>query len=74
MERSRRNAKTEATATERFATIVAEIHITLAAIQAQADEHFGRTPDEIHWGHVGDAGRVRDALVEVLAIIRGENQ
>lgn len=61
-------------ALERFLATVGEIRTTLEAIQAATDDHFDLTPDEIHWGHVGDAARVRDALAEVLAIIRRENR
>ena len=33
-----------------------------------ADDHFGHDPDAIHWGHVGDLGRVDQALDDLLAI------
>ncbi len=59
-------------ALNRFVTIVGEIRTTLEAIQAAADDHFDLTPDEIHWGHVGDAARTLDGLKEILAVIRGE--
>ncbi|TCW30833.1 hypothetical protein [Gulbenkiania mobilis] len=33
-----------------------------------ANDHFGHDPDAIHWGHVGDLGRVDQALDDLLAI------
>lgn len=29
------------------------------------DEHMKVGPDEVHWGHVGDAGRIRESLKEI---------
>ena len=37
-----------------------------------ADDHFGHDPDGIHWGHVGDLGRVEAGLDELLAIFGGK--
>lgn len=59
-------------ALDRFVAIVGEIRTALEAIHAAADDHFDLTPDEIHWGHVGDASRTLDGLKEILAVIRGE--
>jgi hypothetical protein len=59
-------------ATERFIATISEINTTLEALQAATDDHFDLTPDEIHWGHVGDARRVLTGLNEILAIIHGE--
>lgn len=41
-------------------------------LQRLADDHFGHDPDAIHWGHVGDLGRVEQALDELLAIFDGQ--
>lgn len=46
----------------------AAVHIKLARLQQLADDHFGHDPDAIHWGHVGDLGRVDQALDDLLAI------
>ncbi|MCA3219759.1 MAG: hypothetical protein ING59_14645 [Burkholderiales bacterium] len=43
-------------------------------LQRLADDHFGHDPDAIHWGHVGDLGRVEQALEELLAVIGGKAQ
>ena len=43
------------------------------ALQQLADDHFGNNPDAIHWGHVGDLGRVEAGLDDVLAIFNSGN-
>ena len=48
------------------------IHAKLAQLQQLADDHFGHDPDTIHWGHVGDLGRVDQALDDLLAIFDGQ--
>lgn len=48
------------------------IHIKLAQLQQLADDHFGHDPDAIHWGHVGDLGRVEAGLDDLLAIFDGQ--
>ena len=51
----------------------AAIHAKLERLQQLADDHFDHDPDAIHWGHVGDLGRVEAGLNELLAIFgRGE--
>ena len=40
----------------------------IEALRQLADDHFGHDPDAIHWGHVGDLGRVDQALDDLLAI------
>ncbi|MCK4413801.1 MAG: hypothetical protein KAY32_09670 [Candidatus Eisenbacteria sp.] len=57
---------------DRFVEAVCAIRDTLAQIQEAADNHFDLSPDEIHWGHVGDANRTLAGLKEILAVIRGE--
>jgi len=44
----------------------------IEALRQLADDHFGHQPDAIHWGHVGDLGRVDQALDDLLAIFDGE--
>ncbi|HBN9538649.1 hypothetical protein ACEOSV_29910 [Pseudomonas aeruginosa] len=43
----------------------------IEALRQLADDHFGHHPDAIHWGHVGDLGRVDQALDDLLAIFDG---
>ncbi|MBX9870686.1 MAG: hypothetical protein K2X75_01700 [Burkholderiaceae bacterium] len=44
----------------------------IEALRQLADDHFGHNPDAIHWGHVGDLGRVDQALDDLLAIFDGQ--
>lgn len=48
------------------------IYDKIEALRQLADDHFGHQPDAIHWGHVGDLGRVDQALDDLLAIFDGE--
>lgn len=48
------------------------IHDKIDALRQLADDHFGHRPEAIHWGHVGDLGRVDQALDDLLAIFDGE--
>jgi len=49
-----------------------QIHAKLAQLQQLADGHFGHDPDAVHWGHVGDLGRVEQALDDLFAIFGGQ--
>ena len=63
---------TKTTATDDYLARAAAIHIKLARLQQLADDHFGHAPKAIHWGHVGDLGRVDQALDDLLAIFDGQ--
>lgn len=52
---------------QRLPTILDKIE----ALQQLANDHFGHDPEAIHWGHVGDLGRVDQALDDLLAIFEG---
>ncbi len=65
---------TKPTAIHANLTRAAAIHIKLARLQQLADDHFGHDPEAIHWGHVGDLGRVDQALDDLLAIFDGQAQ
>jgi len=69
-----RNPKmnTKPTATDAYLARAAAIHIKLAQLQQLADDHFGHDPEAIQWGHVGDLGRVDQALDDLLAIFDGK--
>ena len=54
---------------ERYAAICRQIE----ALQQLAEDHFGHNPDTLHWGHVGDLGRVKAGLDDVLAIFNSGN-
>lgn len=49
-----------------------QIHAKLARLQRLADNHFGHDTNAVHWGHVGDLGRVEQALDNLLAIFDGQ--
>ncbi len=55
-----------------YAARTAQIHAKLGRLQQLADVHFGHDPDAVHWGHVGDLGRVEQALDELLAVFGGK--
>ena len=59
-------------AQDKFMNLVIEIQSLLAEVRDAADGHFFTGPEEVHWGHVGDATWTRDQLKHVLAVIRGE--
>ncbi len=62
---------TKPTALDAYLARTAAIHAKLERLQQLADDHFGHDPDAIHWGHVGDLGRVDQALDDLLAIFDG---
>ena len=63
---------TQTTALDAYLARAAAIHTKLTGLQQLADDHFGHDPDAIHWGHVGDLGRVETGLDEMLAIFSGD--
>ena len=65
---------TKPTATDAYLARAAAIRIKLARLQQLADDHFGHDPDAIHWGHVGDLGRVDQALDDLLTIFDGQTK
>jgi hypothetical protein len=63
---------TKTTALDAYLARAAAIHNKIDPLQQLADDHFGHDPDAIHWGHVGDLGRVDQALDDLLAIFDGQ--
>jgi len=63
---------TKTIALDAYLARAAAIHIKLARLRQLADDHFGHDLDDIHWGHVGDLGRVGRALDDLLAIFDGQ--
>jgi hypothetical protein len=60
----RRTPKT-ATALSTFLARKAEIDTMLGRLKALSDEHFGYSPDEIDWGHVGTLAHYAEALKRI---------
>jgi hypothetical protein len=54
-----------------YAARTTQIHAKLARLQQLADGHFGHDPNAVHWGHVGDLGRVEQALDDLLTPAEG---
>ncbi len=55
-----------------YAARATQIHAKLALLQQLADDHFCHNTNAVHWGHVGDLGRVEQALDDLLAIFDGQ--
>ncbi len=63
---------TQPTALDAYLDCAAAIRTKLDRLRQLADDHFGHDPEAIHWGHVGDLGRVDQALDDLLAIFDGQ--
>jgi hypothetical protein len=58
-------AKSNEDALAAFVSKKAEIDAMLTRVQALSDDHFGYSPDEIDWGHVGTLGYYAELLKRV---------
>lgn len=58
--------KTARTAVDAFVAKKAEIDEMLAHLAALSEDHFAVNPDDVHWGHVGDLGRIAELLKEAV--------
>lgn len=52
-------------AIDAFLAKKAEIDTMLARLQTLSDEHFGVSPDEVNWGHVGTLGHYAELLKRI---------
>ena len=50
---------------------MAEIETLITSLRVKADDHFGNDPEFINYGHVGDLGRIKNALTEANLIAGG---
>lgn len=50
------------TALDAYLARTAAAHAKLERLQQLANDHFNHDPGVIHWGHVGDLGRVEVGL------------
>jgi hypothetical protein len=60
----RRTTET-ATALDAFIARKAEIDTMLDRLKALSDEHFGYSPDDINWGHVGTLAHYAELLKRI---------
>ena len=58
-------AKSREQALAAFVSKKAEIDAMLTRLQALSDDHFGYSPDEISWDHVGTLGYHAELLKRV---------
>lgn len=71
---SRSTSATNDKALAAFVAAKAEIDTRLERLKALSDDHFNATPDEIHWGHVGDLQRYASLLRQMTDIAFGEGE
>ena len=53
-------------ALDAFIAAKAEIDAMLARLAAHSADHFGYSPDEVNWGHVGTLDHYRARLREII--------
>jgi hypothetical protein len=58
-------AKSNEQALAAFVSKKAEIDAMLTRLQALSDDHFGYSPDEITWDHVGTLGYYAELLKRI---------
>jgi hypothetical protein len=64
-ETAMRNRPDDRTALDAFIANKAEIDTMLNRLQALSDEHFGYSPDDINWGHVGTLTHYAELLKRI---------
>ena len=57
------------TAAEAFAARIAEANEALAKVRTLLEDNLGVAPEEVHWGHVGDAAHIAEKLQEIAEFI-----
>lgn len=63
---------TQPTALDTYLQRLPMILDKIVDLRQLADDHLGYYPNAIHWDHVGDLGRVDQALDDLLAIFDGQ--
>jgi hypothetical protein len=66
--------KTNDAALDAFIAAKAEIDALLARLAAHGADHFGYSPDEVNWGHVGTLGHYRARLREIIGMAFREGE
>ncbi len=67
--------KTNDAALDAFIAAKIEIDAMLARLMVHSADHFGYSPDEVNWGHVGTLDHYRARLREItdMAFREGEH-
>ena len=67
--------KTNDAALDAFIAAKTEIDAVLARLVAHSADHFGYSPEEVNWGHVGTLDHYRARLREItdMAFCEGEH-
>lgn len=67
--------KTNDAALDAFIAAKNEIDVMLARLVAHSADHFGSSPEDVHWGHVGTLDHYRFRLREItdMAFCEGEH-
>ncbi len=60
--------KTNDAALDAFIAAKAEIDTMLGRLVAHSADHFGSSPEEVNWGHVGTLDHYRGRLREITAM------
>jgi len=55
-----------------FMSNMMEIQAQLTVLTRYVDNHMEDLPEDIHWGHVGSAGRVLESLSEIRQFLNLE--
>ena len=66
--------KTNDAAPDAFIAAKIEIDTMLARLAAHSADHFGYSPEEVHWGHVGTLEHYRARLREITDVAFGEGE
>ena len=67
-------SKTNDAALDAFIAAKIEIDTMLARLVAHSADHFGYSPEEVHWGHVGTLEHYRARLREITDVAFGEGE
>jgi hypothetical protein len=57
--------RSNADALAAFVSKKAEIDAMLSRLQALSDDHFGYSPEDVTWGHVGNLGHYAELLKRI---------
>jgi len=66
--------KTNDAALDAFIAAKTEIDAMLARLVAHSADHFGPSPEEVNWGHVGTLDHYRARLREITDMVFREGE